>query len=76
MCPFVWVNFLLETYNVEIGFVKIKKYKESNIFGDVLSTIMREDKTKKRRLSDIKAEKEAKVGIFFGLSVFGDGGDC
>jgi len=40
--------------------VKIKKYKESNIFGDVLSTIMREDKTKKRRLSDIKAEKEAK----------------
>ena len=39
--------------------------KESNIFGDVLSSIMRDDKPKpkKRRLSDIKAEREAKVGI-------------
>ena len=31
------------------------------MFGDMLSTIMKEDKGKKRRMSDIKAEKEAKV---------------
>ena len=46
---------------------KVKKspsvIKESSIFGDVLSSIMKDDqpRKKKRRLSDIKAEKEAKV---------------
>jgi hypothetical protein len=52
----------------DTGSPKVKKspsvIKESSIFGDVLSSIMKDDQTrkKKRRLSDIKAEKEAKVG--------------
>ena len=44
-----------------------KKYKESSMFGDMLTSIMKDDKprVKKRRLSDIKAEKEAKVDFCY-----------
>ena len=40
--------------------------KESNMFGDFLGSIMKDDKpkVKKRRLSEIKAEREAKVSFF------------